>query len=99
MVNERFLQIDKGHCGGDRNLFDSIKDVLHESKKFKVTEDPVVFTIIEIPTEQTRLGEIEENKEKEEDYKEEGEVKAKELLDDLKKKEGENDGDDNRRDD
>lgn len=56
MIKERYVQIDKGHCGGDRTLFNEIKEVLYDSKKFKVTEDTIVFTIIEIPKEQKRLG-------------------------------------------
>jgi len=56
MSTDNYVSIDKGHCAGDRKLFIKIKKTLEESKRFKITEDFVVFTIIEIPQEQKILS-------------------------------------------
>ena len=51
MTEDKYIQIDKGHCGGDRTLFEEIKEALYNSGKFRVTEDTMIFTIIKKPEE------------------------------------------------
>jgi len=58
-----YVQIDKGHCGGDRTLFAKIGEALTKTGKFKVIEDTMIVTIQEIV-------EKEVTKEKEEDKNE-----------------------------
>lgn len=46
MIDREYLQIPKGMCAGNKDLFNRIKELIEADSDISVTDNGMVFTIV-----------------------------------------------------